>query len=129
MELNVIVGNAVFATKLYHTSGDAALPQAAKPAVAVAFINVPEIFEHELPLVSEIAPAHKSFAPSGRHRACECGGNRWGLNTACKAAVFKLFSQSSITAQQCGGRITVALGLKNLIAGDRAKLGNVLSRP
>jgi hypothetical protein len=37
------------------------LPHAGKPAVAVALIKVPEIFEQVVLLVSIMAPVHKSF--------------------------------------------------------------------
>src|SRR6187397_2603348 len=61
IELSVIDGYAVCATKLYHTSGDAALPQAGNPAVAVAFIKVPAIFEQVVALVNKVAPEHRSL--------------------------------------------------------------------
>lgn len=64
IELSVIKGKALCATKLYHTSGEFALPHAGNPAVAVARINVPEVFEQTVLLVREMAPVHRSF-PGG----------------------------------------------------------------
>jgi hypothetical protein len=66
MELNVIVGYAVCATNVYHTSGEAAFPQKAFiPAVAVeappAFLSVPAVFVHEVPEVNVVALPHASL--------------------------------------------------------------------